>query len=105
MLPAENLAMPPLLELRLHGHQDGKNDAGRRERRARGHEQHPWSLNKRDWRAEVSMEHGNFIVNRGQASAAEVQELIARMQKEAKATRGITLETEVQILGEDEVVF
>jgi UDP-N-acetylmuramate--alanine ligase len=51
------------------------------------------------------MEHGNFIVNRGQASAAEVQELIARMQKEAKATRGITLETEVQILGEDEVVF
>ncbi|MEM9081330.1 MAG: UDP-N-acetylmuramate--L-alanine ligase [Verrucomicrobiota bacterium] len=54
----------------------------------------------------VSQEHGNFIVNpKGKASASEVLELIGTIQAEAKAERGVELETEVQILGEDEVSF
>ena len=56
-------------------------------------------------KAEVSPEHGNFIVNRGQARAAEVLALIDVIKAKAKAERGVDLETEVQILGEDEVVF
>jgi UDP-N-acetylmuramate--L-alanine ligase/UDP-N-acetylenolpyruvoylglucosamine reductase len=56
-------------------------------------------------KAEVSMEHGNFIVNRGKATAREVLELIERIKEEARRARGIELETEVQILGEDEWCF
>jgi len=56
-------------------------------------------------KAEVSAEHGNFIVNRGKATAGEVQGLIEEIQKKALEERGVTLETEVQIIGEDEVGF
>jgi len=56
-------------------------------------------------KAEVSLEHGNFIVNRGGASASDVIALIDEIKAEAKKVRGIDLETEVRILGEDEVVF
>ena len=56
-------------------------------------------------RALVSEEHGNFIVNQGKGTAGEVLELIAKIQEEAKGEREIELETEVQILGEDEVTF
>lgn len=56
-------------------------------------------------RAEVSAVHGNFIVNRGKAEAAEVLRLIERIKAEARSERGIELETEVQILGEDEISF
>ncbi|MDA7929924.1 UDP-N-acetylmuramate--L-alanine ligase [Akkermansiaceae bacterium] len=56
-------------------------------------------------KAEVSPEHGNFIVNRGKASALDVLALIEQIKLKAKEERGIELETEVQILGEDEVVF
>lgn len=51
-------------------------------------------------RARVSEVHGNFIVNDGGASAAEVMRLILDIQTRAKAERGIELETEVQIVGE-----
>jgi UDP-N-acetylmuramate--L-alanine ligase/UDP-N-acetylenolpyruvoylglucosamine reductase len=51
--------------------------------------------------ARVSDVHGNFIVNDGGASAAEVLELIAKIKETARAKRGIELETEVQIVGED----
>ncbi|HEY2799923.1 MAG TPA: UDP-N-acetylmuramate--L-alanine ligase [Chthoniobacterales bacterium] len=51
--------------------------------------------------ARVSKVHGNFIVNDGSATAAEVLELIGRIQAKARAERGIELETEVQIVGED----
>jgi UDP-N-acetylenolpyruvoylglucosamine reductase len=44
--------------------------------------------------------HGNFIINEGGATAAEVLELIARIQSAAREQRGIELETEVQIVGE-----
>ena len=56
-------------------------------------------------KAGVSAEHGNFIVNRGKATAKDVQGLIEEIQKKVLEERGVTLETEVQILGEDEVVF
>jgi UDP-N-acetylenolpyruvoylglucosamine reductase len=50
--------------------------------------------------ARVSKVHGNFIVNDGGATAAEVLELIERIQRTAREKRGIELETEVQIVGE-----
>jgi UDP-N-acetylmuramate--alanine ligase len=51
--------------------------------------------------ARVSEVHGNFIVNDGGASARDVIELIAQIKARAKTERGITMETEVQIVGED----
>jgi UDP-N-acetylenolpyruvoylglucosamine reductase len=56
-------------------------------------------------KARVSLEHGNFIVNDGKASANEVLELIEQIRAKARAEKGIELETEVQIIGEDEYVF
>jgi len=50
--------------------------------------------------ARVSPVHGNFIVNDGNATAADVLALIAKIKAEAREQRGIELETEVQILGE-----
>lgn len=51
--------------------------------------------------AVVSQEHGNFIVNDGNATASDVLELIALLQAKAKAARGIELHTEVEIIGDD----
>jgi UDP-N-acetylmuramate--alanine ligase len=50
--------------------------------------------------ARVSEVHGNFIVNDGGATASEMLELIGQIQNAARTTRGIELETEVQIVGE-----
>ena len=57
--------------------------------------------NTRVGNARVSEVHGNFIVNDGGASASEVLELIAKIQDTAREKRGIELETEVQIMGEE----
>jgi len=51
--------------------------------------------------AMVSREHGNFIVNDGNATARDVLELISLLQAKVKAARGIELQTEVEIVGED----
>ena len=51
-------------------------------------------------KARVSEIHGNFLVNDGGATAADMLELIERIKKTARAQRGIELETEVQIVGE-----
>ncbi|MDD5141130.1 MAG: UDP-N-acetylmuramate dehydrogenase [Verrucomicrobiales bacterium] len=51
--------------------------------------------------AMVSLEHGNFVVNGGTATARDVLELIALLQARAKEARGIELHTEVEIIGED----
>ena len=51
-------------------------------------------------KARVSEVHGNFIVNDGGATAAEMLELIEKIKTMARAQRGIELETEVQIVGE-----
>lgn len=56
--------------------------------------------NSRVGNARVSEVHGNFIVNDGGATATEMLELIEAIKTEARAKRGIELETEVQIVGE-----
>jgi UDP-N-acetylmuramate--alanine ligase len=56
--------------------------------------------NSRVGKARVSEVHGNFIVNDGGATAAEMLELIEKIKATALAKRGIELETEVQIVGE-----
>jgi UDP-N-acetylmuramate--alanine ligase len=50
----------------------------------------------------VSDVHGNFIVNEGGGSASDMLKLIDRIKAEALEKRGITLETEVQIIGQDQ---
>jgi UDP-N-acetylenolpyruvoylglucosamine reductase len=50
--------------------------------------------------ARVSQEHGNFLVNDGNATAADVLGLIALLQARVRAERGIELHTEVEIVGE-----
>ena len=56
--------------------------------------------NSRVGNARVSEVHGNFIVNDGGATAAEMLQLIDKIQSAARAVRGIELETEVEIVGE-----
>lgn len=51
-------------------------------------------------KARVSEVHGNFIVNDGGATAAEMLELIEKIKTVARTQRGIQLETEVQIVGD-----
>jgi UDP-N-acetylmuramate dehydrogenase len=51
--------------------------------------------------AVVSAEHGNFIVNDGNATARDVLELIAILKARAREVRGIELYTEVEIIGEE----
>lgn len=55
--------------------------------------------------AAVSDVHGNFIVNKGKATAGEVLTLIESIRKTARETRRIELETEVKIIGDDESLF
>ena len=56
--------------------------------------------NSRVGNARVSEVHGNFIVNDGGATAADMLQLIENIKSVARAKRGIELETEVQIVGE-----
>lgn len=50
--------------------------------------------------AVVSSEHGNFIVNDGDATARDVLDLIESLQASVLRERGIRLDTEVEIIGE-----
>ncbi|HEX8749721.1 MAG TPA: UDP-N-acetylmuramate dehydrogenase [Nitrospira sp.] len=50
--------------------------------------------------AEVSTKHGNFIVNRGHASAADVIELIRKVRRTIKQKAGVQLDLELKIVGE-----
>ena len=50
--------------------------------------------------AEVSAKHGNFIVNRGHASAADVIKLIQKIRRMIKQKAGVRLELELKIVGE-----
>jgi UDP-N-acetylmuramate--L-alanine ligase/UDP-N-acetylenolpyruvoylglucosamine reductase len=50
--------------------------------------------------AVISEVHGNFIINEGGASAQDVLSLIEMVKQRARTSRGIQLETEVEILGE-----
>jgi UDP-N-acetylmuramate dehydrogenase len=54
------------------------------------------------WRigdAQVSKKHANFIVNLGEAKAADVLALIAEVQKAAQRQFNVELETEIVLLG------
>jgi UDP-N-acetylenolpyruvoylglucosamine reductase len=51
--------------------------------------------------AVVSQEHGNFIVNDGNATARDILELIEMLKQSAKKERGIELQTEVEIIGDE----
>ena len=50
--------------------------------------------------AMVSLEHGNFIVTDGTATARDVLKLIGLVKQQAREKRGIELHTEVEIIGE-----
>jgi UDP-N-acetylmuramate dehydrogenase len=51
--------------------------------------------------AQVSEKHGNFIVNLGSATARDICSLIEQVQKKVLETKGIALEPEVKIIGEE----
>ncbi|MFZ5447125.1 MAG: UDP-N-acetylmuramate dehydrogenase [Thermodesulfobacteriota bacterium] len=51
--------------------------------------------------AVVSRKHANFILNRGQATAAQVKALIHEIQETVWRTQGVALEREVIFLPED----
>lgn len=50
--------------------------------------------------AQVSEKHCGFVVNKGDATAADVKALIQEVQRQVKEKFGVTLETEVKFLGE-----
>jgi UDP-N-acetylmuramate dehydrogenase len=51
--------------------------------------------------AQVSEKHANFIVNRGNAKAADVLKLMEIMQQAVLDAHGVRLEPEIKIIGED----
>ncbi|HEY1085057.1 MAG TPA: UDP-N-acetylmuramate--L-alanine ligase [Prosthecobacter sp.] len=53
-------------------------------------------------KAVVSDIHGNFIVNSGGATAKDVLDLVAEIQEIAQRERGVQLEMEVKVIGEDQ---
>jgi UDP-N-acetylmuramate dehydrogenase len=50
--------------------------------------------------AEISPVHGNFFINNGQTKAADIKALIELAQKTVHDKMGITLELEVEMIGE-----
>lgn len=50
--------------------------------------------------AQVSPKHANFIINTGDASAADIEALIAHVQAEVQRQQGEALHTEVHVVGE-----
>jgi len=51
--------------------------------------------------AEVSPVHANFIINRGQATSADIITLMRRVRERVKQARAITLEPEVLLYGKE----
>jgi len=50
--------------------------------------------------AEVSTKHANFMVNRGQASAADVLALIGKVRSAIRRREGVRLDLELKVVGE-----
>jgi UDP-N-acetylmuramate dehydrogenase len=50
--------------------------------------------------AEVSEKHANFVLNAGNASAADIEQLIAYLRDQVEQQHGVQLQTEVHIVGE-----
>jgi len=55
---------------------------------------------KRIGDAQVSEKHANFIVNVGNASAADIEQLINEVQRVVEQRTGVRLQCEVRIIGE-----
>lgn len=51
--------------------------------------------------AQVSLQHGNFIINKGKATADDVLTLIAAVKQKVKDAFGIDLVLEIKIIGEN----
>lgn len=49
--------------------------------------------------AQVSEKHCGFVINKGQATARDVVDVITRVQEKVQNTFGVTLETEVKMIG------
>ncbi len=49
--------------------------------------------------AQVSEKHAGFIINRGGATASDILSLIKHVQARVKAQTGVTLETEIRLIG------
>ena len=49
--------------------------------------------------AQVSEKHANFIVNLGDATAADIEQLIAHMRETVKREQGVELQQEVRVIG------
>ena len=52
--------------------------------------------------AAVSEKHSGFVINKGNATAKDITDLIKHIQDEVKKQFGVDLHTEVRIVGEDE---
>jgi UDP-N-acetylmuramate dehydrogenase len=50
--------------------------------------------------AEISPVHANFVVNHGDASAADVHALISLARQKVQEQSGISLELEIQLVGD-----
>jgi UDP-N-acetylmuramate dehydrogenase len=50
--------------------------------------------------AVVAEKHANFILNEGEASAADLEQLIALVQRTVEERTGVRLQTEVRVVGE-----
>jgi UDP-N-acetylmuramate dehydrogenase len=50
--------------------------------------------------ASVSLKHANFIINHGAARAADVEAVIVHVQRTIERIHGVSLHTEVRIVGE-----
>jgi UDP-N-acetylenolpyruvoylglucosamine reductase len=57
---------------------------------------------RRSGKVVVSEVHGNFFVNEGGATAREVLDLVAEIKEVAQRERGVQLEMEVKVIGEDQ---
>lgn len=50
--------------------------------------------------AQVSEKHCGFVINRGNASAAEIMELMRQVEDKVEENSGVRLEAEVRRIGE-----
>lgn len=51
--------------------------------------------------AQVSEKHCGFVINRGEATASQVKELMEQVSAKVESMFGVRLEPEVRMLGED----
>ena len=49
--------------------------------------------------AQISDKHCNFFVNKGKATAKEIEELIQKVKKKVLQETGVNLELEIKIIG------